>query len=154
MMVIYKLKNTVSPEGTVTRGLCEVVDGFLRSVRETYKIKLCGDGTIRDMKSEEEGVVLDPDTGVSMNFWGFMPSVYDRIEEYFNAFLNSLPEGELRAEALLPTMVDSMIKSGELRVRVLETASKWFGITYIEDKPIVREKLRSLHEAGLYPDRL
>ena len=119
LMVIYKLKNTISPEGTVTRGICEVEDGILRSVTETYKIKYCEDGVIRDMKSETDGVVLDPDSGVSLNFWGFMPSVYAEAEDYFNSFLKSLPEGEMRAECLLPSMVDSLVKSGVLKVRVL-----------------------------------
>ncbi len=154
MMVIYKLENTLSPRGTVTRGICRVKDGTLAGVTETYKIKRCDDGIIRDMIHENEGIVLDPKAGVSMNFWGFMPSVFPEMERYFHTFLQGLSPTDIRSECLLPVMVDQLISEGKLSVKVLETDSRWFGITYQSDKPQAREELAALHAAGVYPDRL
>ncbi len=154
MMVIYKLENTLSPRGTVTRGICRVEDGVLAGVTETYKIKRCGDGIIRDLICENGGVVLDPDAGVSMNFWGFTPSVFPDMERYFEGFLRGLVPTDIRGECLLPVMVDQFVSEGKLSVKVLETDAHWFGITYQSDKPQAREALAALHKAGLYPEKL
>ena len=154
MMVDYKLENTLSPRGTVTRGICQIEDGYLKSVVETFKIKRCEDGVLRDMKSETEGVELDSNASASMNFWGFMPSIFDELEKGFDEFLRGLAPDELKAEYLLPTIVDGLIQSKRLTVRALRTDAHWFGITYQEDKPQAREELRKLHEAGLYPEAL
>lgn len=154
MMVIYKLENTLSPRGTVTRGICRVKDGVLDGVTETYKIKRCDDGIIRDLIGENEGIVLDPQAGVSMNFWGFMPSVFPDMERYFEDFLHGLAPADIRSECLLPVMVDQLISEGKLSVKVLKTDAHWFGITYQSDKPQAREALSALHAAGLYPDKL
>lgn len=150
-MMGYRLKNTVSENGTVTRGVCEVENGTLVKVKETYQIKLLENGTIWDVQSSEQ---LDPDALVSMNFWGFTPWIFDVAQEYFETFLHGLSTDELKAECLLPTMVDDMMRGGRLSVNVLSTDSRWFGVTYQEDKSKVQESLKKLHEAGFYPTSL
>jgi len=150
-MVGYRLKNTVSAHGTVSRGVCKAKDGNLTEVVETLKIALEADGTIRDTVKDE---VLDGESIVSMNFWGFTPWIFGKIEDYFHEFLKNLPEGELKAECLLPILVDRLIRAGEMDVAVLHSDSKWFGMTYQEDKPIVAAALQALHDAGDYPKTL
>lgn len=153
-MVGYHLQNTVSPFGTVTRGVCETENGLLRKVRETYKIKLCADGTIRDTSQSEDGPVLDPASLVSMNLWGWHPDILDVMEDYFRAFLKNIAPGDIKAECLLPIMMDELTGRGEIETSVLATPDRWFGITYQEDKPGVQAALRALHESGVYPETL
>ena len=151
-MVGYRLKNTVSENGSVTRGVCAVdADGMLKSVTETYKIMPTPDG-IRDFAREEKGVPLDPEALVSMNFWGFMPSILDACDAELRAFLK-VSGAELKSEYVLPVMIDTLMKRG-LTVRVLPTAAEWFGVTYREDKPYVQARLLDMHRKGLYPERL
>ena len=150
-MVGYLLKNTVTAHGTVSRGVCHVKDGYLSDIRETLKIALLQDGVIRD---EDTGAVLDGDTVVSMNFWGFAPSVFDALETYFHDFLRSKAGQSVKAECLLPTMVGDMLAAGELRVSVLKSADRWFGMTYHEDRARVAQALSKLHETGAYPEEL
>ena len=153
-MVGYYLKNTVSENGTVTRGVCSHEGGFLTKVTETFKIRPFADGTIRDTATSEEGVVLDPDSLVSMNFWGCLPSIFRPMKAYFEAFLRNLKPEEIKAECLLPIMVDDMMREGALRVPVLSTKATWFGITYPQDKPYVQVELKKLHDNGVYPPTL
>ena len=150
-MVGYLLKNTVTAHGTVSRGVCHVKDGYLSDIRETLKIALLQDGVIRD---EDTGAVLDGDTVVSMNFWGFAPSVFDALETYFHDFLRSEAGQSVKAECLLPTMVGDLLAAGELRVSVLKSADRWFGMTYHEDRARVARELIKLHETGVYPEEL
>ena len=150
-MVGYLLKNTASLHGTVSRGVCHVKDGYLSDIRETLKIALLPDGTIRD---EDTGAVLDGDTVVSMNFWGFTPSIFDTLETYFHDFLRSEAGQSVKAECLLPTMVGDLLAAGELRVSVLKSADRWFGMTYHEDRARVARELIKLHETGVYPEEL
>ena len=150
VMVAYKLKNTVSRNGSVSRGVCNASYGKLTSVTETYNITVDDNGVISD---DADGV-LDPETLVSMNLWGFLPEFFNYAEDYFDDFLRNLPEGELKKECALPTMVDSLIKKGELDVSVLSTDSVWFGVTYKEDKAYVAGELRKMHESGKYPEKL
>lgn len=149
-MVAYRLKNTVSKNGAVTRGVCSVSDGKLTDVTETYKITVDDEGVIKDA----EAGILDPEALVSMNLWGFVPSMFDMAEKSFNEFLSAIPEGEIKAEYALPTMVDAFIKNGNMTVSVLSTDSVWFGVTYKEDKEFVAGELRKMHEAGKYPENL
>ena len=150
-MVGYLLKNTVTAHGTVSRGVCHVKDGYLSDIRETLKIALLPDGTIRD---EASGVTLEGDAVVSMNFWGFMPSIFDELETYFYDFLRS-PEGQTaKAECLLPNLVGHLLEQGRLTVSVLESGDRWFGMTYHEDRARVSQELLKLHEAGVYPAEL
>ncbi len=153
-MVAYRLKNTVSPFGTVTRGVCMVRDGLLSGVKETYKIKLMPDGTIRDTSESENGPVLPPDTFVSMNLWGYHQDILPVMERYFADFLAALPEDELKAECLLPTMMGELTDSGRIKIAVLSTNDRWFGLTYKEDKPGAVAALTALHENGTYPPTL
>lgn len=149
-MVAYYLENTVSRNGAVTRGICHVDNGLLRGVTETYKITVDESGRIADADSG----VLDGNSLVSMNMWGFMPDIFENMEKDFNAFLKAIPEGEIKAEYALPTMIDKMISGDTLSVHVLSTDAVWFGVTYIEDKPTVAAALSEKHENGEYPERL
>ncbi len=149
-MVAYKLKNTVSKNGSVSRGVCNVSDGKLWAVTEAYNITVDESGVISDAA---EGV-LAPETLVSMNLWGFLPEFFDYAKDYFDEFLASLPEGEIKKECALPTMVDSLIKAGKLDVAVLSTDSVWFGVTYKEDKEYVSKELLKMHQSGKYPEKL
>ena len=150
-MVGYLLQNTASLNGTVTRGVCTVEEGWLRSVKETMKIQLFADGSVWDLAEKRE---LNPQSVVSMNFWGFMPSIFPEMERYLENFLRGLPEGELKAECLLPVMVDQMMAESGLRVRVLKSVDRWFGMTYQQDRAIVGAALDALHKRGYYPDSL
>lgn len=153
-MVGYRLKNTVSPFGTVTRGVCATENGLLRKVHETYKIQLCPDGTIRDTSGAGAGVALDPEALVSMNMWGYHPAMLDVMAQYFDAFVRDLAPGDEKRECLLPVMMDALTAQGRVRTRVLQTNERWFGLTYQDDKPGVVAALRALHADGTYPPAL
>ena len=153
-MVAYRLKNTVSPFGTVTRGVCMVDNGLLTGVRETYKIKVMPDGSIRDTSESEDGPILAPDTFVSMNLWGYHQDILPVMERYFADFLAALPADEMKAECLLPTMMGDLTNSGKINISVLNTNDRWFGLTYKEDKPGAVAALTALHENGIYPPTL
>ena len=150
-MVGYLLKNTASLHGTVSRGLCTVENGTLRSIQETKQVQLFADGTLRDLAADRE---LAPETVVSMNFWGFMPSIFPRLRDYFDHFLRCEVGEDLKAECLLPVMIGDFLKAGEMEVSVLRSADHWFGMTYHEDRQLVAEELRKLHDAGAYPQDL
>ena len=148
-MVGYLLKNTVSENGTVTRGVCRTENGWLTGIRETMKIRLFPDGTIADTSGDAVRP-LDPDAVVSMNLWGFQPSIFDALETYFHTFLRGIGD-DLKAECLLPTAVGQMLESGDLQVQVLHSADRWFGMTYQEDRAAVSAALQKLHDSGVYP---
>ena len=154
-MVAYYLKNTVSENGHVTRGVCETdAEGHLVKVTETYKILPFPDGTIRDINDDPNGVILDPNALVSMNFWGFTPEYFEVAEKYLSDFLAS-PEGDpIKKECLLPALVDTQMHKAGLKVEVLSTDAVWFGVTYKEDKAYVTGELKKLHDAGVYPATL
>lgn len=149
-MVGYELRNTVSINGTVSRGVCRVEDGNLLGIRETLKIQLFADGSIADVADGAHNE-LAPDTVVSMNFWGFMPTIFTELECYFHDFLHHIADGDIKAECLLPNMVGELVKKGELEVSVLHSADRWFGMTYHEDRMNVANELKHLHENGTYP---
>lgn len=154
-MVGYYLKNTVSEHGHVTRGVCGVDEnGQLVSVTETYKIQPFPDGTIRDTEKDPQGVILDPDSLVSMNFFGFTPWLFEKGQERFVSFLKSLSPTELKAEYVLPVLVDQLMHEDGLKVDMLSTDAVWFGVTYQEDKPYVQAELKKMHENGVYPEKL
>jgi hypothetical protein len=151
-MVGYRLRNTVSENGYVTRGVCEVdSNGKLVGVTETYKIALLTDGTIRDTEND---VLLDPKSLVSMNFWGFTPWIFDVGGNLLEAFLKKLNPDEMKKEYPLPVMVDSLMRSDLMQVEVLSTEANWFGVTYQEDKAFVAGALFTLHNTGAYPEKL
>ena len=154
-MVGYYLKNTVSENGHVTRGVCKTDEhNHLVSVTETYKIKPFPDGTIRDTENDENGVILDPDALVSMNFFGFTPWLLQEAEKYFVKFMKSLSPDEMKAEYVLPVLVDQLMHEEGLKVDMLKTDAVWFGVTYKEDKPYVQAELKKMHDAGVYPSHL
>ena len=150
-MVGYLLKNTASLNGTVSRGICTVAGDWLESIRETKKVQLYADGTLRDL---ERDIPLEPETVVSMNFWGFMPSIFDELARYFETFLRSDAGENVKAECLLPNMVGELLREGRLSVSVLQSKDRWFGMTYHEDRARVASELQTLHEAGVYPEKL
>ncbi len=146
-MVGFPLLNTLTDNGTVSRGICRVADGRLLSVDEHTGIALRG-GRIECREGDE----IPLDAVASMNVWGFDGGMFGRMGEAFAAFLRGLtPETALKAEFYLPTFVDSLIRAGEATVDVLPTTAKWYGVTYREDKESVAAALRALHDAGEYP---
>ncbi len=154
-MVAYYLKNTVSENGLVTRGLCERNEaGLLSRVVETYGVKPFPDGTIRDVHGNEEGVLLDPEALVSMNFWGLTPWFFTVAERELTAFLRSDAGDPMKKECVLPTLIDRLMHTDGLQVEVLSTTAAWFGVTYLADKELVCAELRELHAAGAYPSSL
>ncbi len=153
-MVGYRVDKTVSENGTVTRGVCQTENGRLTKIVETFKIKLYPNGDIRDIENGEDSPLIPPDTPVSMNFWGFTPWIFGKLDEFFVRFLKNLAPDNVKGEALLPTMVGELVDSGELEVSVLHSSARWFGVTYKEDKPAVQAELRSLHASGAYPPSL
>ena len=153
-MVGYRLKNTVSIHGAVTRGVCKVVDGRMVDVDEVAKIRLYEDGRIADTSAGEPGRDLDPNALVSMNFWGFRPELFDSMQQYFEEFLKAADPADIKCEYLLPVMVGTMLKKNSITVDMLETEAVWFGVTYKEDRPLVQQALRELHAKGVYPEKL
>lgn len=153
-VVAYYLRNTLSDHGTVNRGVCNMDPATrnLIDVKECVKIKRDADGIIR--YPENEGTVtLSEDSLVSMNMWGFLPSYFAHCDEIFKDFLQR--EGmELTSEFYIPVLVDTLIKRGTLNVKVIDTESDWFGVTYQEDKPFVMEKINHLISQGVYPNKL
>ena len=152
-MAGYILKNVLSDNGFVTRGLCSVdEEGFLVGIKETSNIGKDGD---KVYIAEEDGskTELDPGCNASMNMWGFRPSYFDRLDELFPEFLENM-ENPLKSEFLLPIIVGDMLEKGETKVKVLETNEKWYGMTYKEDKEIVATSIRKLVDAGLYPENI
>ena len=153
-MAGFILGNTLSDNGSVTRGVCQVSEeGYLVKVVETGGLIKTEDGAGIQKK---DGSVEPIDAGVhvSMNMWGFSVEMIDILEENFVEFLKSIPEGDIKKEYLLPTIVDDQIQSGKANVTVLETKDKWFGVTYKEDKQIVIDSFRALVEAGVYKEKL
>jgi len=151
VMVGYQLNRTASLHGTVSRGVCTMEDGKLVGIRETKKIQMYPDGSLRDLTQD---LPLAPDSVVSMNFWGFAPSIFSVLEAYFEDFLRNQAGEDLTAECLLPVMVDHEMKAGELEVTVLRSGDRWFGMTYQEDRMEVAERLKQLHREGVYPASL
>ena len=150
-MVAYLLKNTVSKNGAVTRGVCSKDESDkLVAVKETYSITVDANGRICDADDGE----LDGESLVSMNMWGFLPTIFEDAGVEFEKFLSEIPEGNIKAEYALPTMVDKFIKDGTLEISVLSTDSVWFGVTYKEDKAFVAGELLKMHKAGIYPEKL
>ena len=153
-MVGYRVDKTVSENGTVTRGVCQTEDGKLTKIVETFKIKLYPNGDIRDIENGEDSPLIPPETPVSMNFWGFTPWIFEKLEQFFTDFLKNLAPDNIKGEALLPTLVGELIDSREMTVSVLHSNARWFGVTYKEDKPAVQAELKKLHDTGVYPKSL
>jgi len=134
-MVGYRLGNTLTENGTVTRGVCETEDGYLTSITETFSL------------DKNSGIPLD--TTVSMNMWGFDTNIFNELEVGFDKFLGNL-DNPLKGEYLLPSIVDKMIKKDNEKVRVLTTNERWYGVTYKEDVVPVQSAIKKLVDEGLY----
>ena len=153
-MVSFIIKNTLSENGTVTRGVCTLGDnGKLASVHETMDIMRGTDGIISGEFGGEK-VTLDEEAKVSMNLWGFHPSFVGELQKRFTGFLSGIPEGNIKAEYLLPSVVDDCIHDGTMTVDVLTSHDRWFGVTYAEDKEYVQTQLADYAARGLYPTPL
>ena len=153
-MAGFILGNTLSDNGAVTRGICVVDENeHLIGVNETSGIVKTADGAACDDANGNQ-VACDAKSHVSMNMWGFTPDFLDELESGFKEFLSNIKEGDIKAEYLLPTIVDQLIKSNQANVSVLETKDKWFGVTYKEDKPVVVQSIKKLIEEGKYPEKL
>ncbi|WP_138306416.1 MULTISPECIES: sugar phosphate nucleotidyltransferase [unclassified Clostridium] len=150
----FVLSNTLSDNGTVTRGVCQVDEqGILTNVTETYNIQMKEDGL---HATDESGapVSISPSQPVSMNMWGLPAGFVQELENGFPAFLDSLKEGDIKSEYLLPKIIDNLVQNKRARVTVLDTPDKWFGVTYKEDKQAVTDAIRGLIEAGVYKEKL
>ena len=152
-MVSFVLKNTLSDNGGVTRGVCEVDGhGMLADIEETHNIeKEDGKAVIH---KEDGDVFLDVDSPVSMNMWGITPEFFEILKTGFDEFLEKTESTDLKAEYLLPTMIGDLLNDGKLEVKVLQSHDQWFGVTYKEDKESVTAALRGLIEKGVYPSKL
>ena len=150
----FILANTLSDNGTVTRGVCEVgADGILKQVRETYNIRRTTEG-LQATDKNGSPVAVRENQPVSMNMWGLTPAFVKELEKGFPAFLSQLEPGDIKSEYLLPSIVDQMIREGRARVTVLETKDHWFGVTYKEDKASVTASIRALISQGVYPEKI
>ena len=155
-MVGFRVGNTLSDSGTVSRGVCSNNEQhLLTSVVERTKIQRF-DGVVKYLGDDGETWVAIPDnTPVSMNFWGFTPDYFQHSNEFFKEFLSEPKNMENpKSEFFIPLMVDKLINDGTATCEVLDTTSKWFGVTYPEDRPSVVEKFQKLHDEGVYPDKM
>ena len=153
-MAGFVLANTLSENGGVTRGICEVDrNGYLKKVTETYEIYRQSD-RMHAVTKEGEPTFVSANQHVSMNMFGLPVSFLEELEQGFPKFLANVKEGDLRSEYLLPTIVDQCIRENKAKVRLLETPDKWFGVTYKEDKPTVVAAIRKLIDDGVYPEKL
>lgn len=153
-MVGFRVGNTMTENGSVSRGVCTAgEDGCLTGVVERTAIAYAPDGRI--VFTDENGVeqTLDPAVPVSMNLWGFTPDYFEYSDREFRKFLDTNLSAP-KAEFFIPLCIDTLINAGEATVKVLDTDSKWFGVTYSADRPGVVEKLAELHAAGVYPDKM
>ncbi len=154
-MAGYLLKNTLSENGAVARGICEVDEnGYLLSIEEHLSVEKEGD-VATGVNSKGEKKVLSLDSVASMNMMGFTPEIFNTLEEGFKEFFREEVEGNpLKSEYFLPNIVGKMIKSGKADMKVINTGARWFGVTYQEDKPAVKEALEELTKEGVYSERI
>ena len=148
-MVGFILKNTLSENGGVTRGVCKVDEKrMLREIVETHNIIKTDKGAAVKLDKKEEEI--DIESPVSMNMWGLQPGFFEILEKGFSEYLSQLNEEDLKSEYLLPTIIGALLKQGKVQVKVLESKDKWFGVTYKEDKEGVVAAIRDLIDKGEY----
>ncbi len=153
-MAGFILKNTLSENGGVTRGVCEVDDNDnLIKVKETYEIQL-KDGALSAQDDDGNPVNVTENQHVSMNMWGLHPDFLEELEQGFKKFLAEIPKGNIKAEYLLPKIIDKLLQEKRATVKLLETQDKWFGVTYQEDKQSVMDAIHQLVEQGIYKEKL
>ena len=152
-MVGYRLANTLTDNGTVSRGVCETgEDGYLQAIVERTAISK--DGDMAAFEADGETVRIPYSTPVSMNFWGFTPDVFPQLEKVFVNFLSQPTDNPLKRECYLPMAIGELMAQGECRVKVYESEDAWYGVTYAEDKAKVKESLAALKQNGTYPQKL
>jgi hypothetical protein len=151
-IVPYKLEKTLSPQGTVARGVCEIKDSYLVSVNELTAIAREGDNIFNTAAGGSK-LKLAGDTPVSMNFWGFLPDILPQFKRYFEGFLKTSAE-QPKSECYIPMAADWSIKKGFLKIRVLRADPQWFGVTYKEDRDAAISRIADLTARGIYPERL
>ncbi len=147
-LVGYRLANTLSPHGYVTRGVCETDDDALSCVTERFKIGRNDNGVV-EYQDEGKNIPISGEELASMNFWGFSPALFPVLESRFAEFLKESGSG-LKTEYLIPSEIDALISEGKMSVKVLKTDAVWFGVTFPEDKPAVKATLSSLIKRGVY----
>ncbi len=152
-LIGYQVDRTLSDYGSVSRGVCKVNDaGNMVEINERTEVYFKEDGTVAYKDATGE-YPLSNDTRVSMNFWGFTPAVFKQSEAMFKKFVDA-NEQNPKAEFFIPLAADELIKSGQASFKVIPTGSKWFGVTYKEDKPIVQKSISELVANGTYPENL
>lgn len=152
-MVGFVLKNTLSDNGGVTRGVCKVDEHrMLSEIIETSNIVKTAEGAA--VQTEDGAVPIDVESEVSMNMWGLSPAFFDVLEKGFDVFLEKLDPENLKGEYLLPTIIGDLLKEGKMRVEVRKSHDEWFGVTYKEDKPDVVAAIQKLIKDGVYPEKL
>lgn len=148
-MIGFILKNTLSENGGVTRGVCKTDENhMLADIVETHNIVKSKQGA--RVENASGSIPIDEDSEVSMNMWGFFPEIFDVLEQGFEEFLSGIKEGDIALEYLLPTIVGSLVNAGRAEVTVLQSRDRWFGVTYKEDKASVTEEIKKLTDAGVY----
>ena len=153
-LVGFRVGNTMSPNGSVARGVCETdADGMLTAIAERKDIAYDTDGSIIFTDEHGEKQHLEPEAPVSMNLWCLTPDYFTLADREFARFLAANSDNP-KAEMTIPDCMDNLIKNGEATVKVLDTTSRWFGVTYAGDRPGVVEKFASLHASSLYPEKM
>ena len=152
-MVGFVLKNTLSDNGCVTRGVCKVDEHrMLSEIVETSNIVKTAEGAA--VQTEDGAVPIDVESEVSMNMWGLSPAFFDVLEKGFDVFLEKLDPENLKGEYLLPIIIGDLLKEGRMKVEVRKSHDEWFGVTYKEDKPDVVASIQKLIKDGVYPEKL
>ena len=152
-MVGFVLKNTLSDNGGVTRGVCKVDEHrMLSEIVETSNIVKTAEGAA--VQTEDGAVPIDVESEVSMNMWGLSPKFFEVLDKGFDEFLEKLDPENLKGEYLLPTIIGDLLKEGKMRVEVRKSQDEWFGVTYKEDKPDVVAAIQKLIKDGVYPEKL
>ena len=156
MMVGYRLENTLTDNGHVARGVCEMdAQGYLADIHERTHIEKRGNGAAYTEDEGKTWIPISGDATVSMNMWGFSESILGELQSRFSAFLEeNLKKNPLKCEYFLPFVVDELLKEGRATVAVEKSQDKWFGVTYKEDKPMVMAAIQNLKDQGVYPAHL
>ena len=157
VIVPYRLEKTLSSQGTVSRGVCAIKDGYLVSIEELTAIAKGEDGRICNTYPDGSTCELAADCPVSMNFWGFPQTILPEFQKYFDAFLKTFAAdipGNIKSECYIPGAADEFIKQNIIKIKALQADSDWFGVTYQEDREAAIKELADLTAAGVYPDPL
>jgi len=153
-MVGFRVENTLTEHGHVARGVCTIGEyGYLKEIHERTRIEKFGNAA----KYTEDGntwIEIPYGSMVSMNTWGFTPNLFKELDERFSKFLKSSKENILKAEFFIPSVVDELISEGKANVKVLPCKERWYGVTYQEDKPVVKQAIKDMIQAGIYPENL